>query len=287
MKVKLLATDLDGTLLDDYKRLSVKNKEALKNLFDTGIQIALCTGRPYHTVEPYLPQLDLPCWLITNNGSVIRSPEGEVVHTRYIQQEALKQVLRTLGQPPKLYYHGSDNHNTYIQSRWDRMKNIYGFERRSLSTPVKAALHAFNTVCISPIHRQVDFSTFSKSGGQLANLIIISRDLEALELKKRQLEMIEGIYLTRSGKDNLEVLDEEATKGKALLWLTEYLGISMEEVAAIGDHDNDISMVQMAGVGFATGNAEHHIKEQADFVTSTNNEDALWDLHQKLKELQQ
>ncbi len=286
MYIKLLATDLDGTLLDDYKRLSGKNIDALRQLNEKGIQIVLCTGRPFHTVEPYLPQLDIPCWLITNNGSVIRNPANDIIHTRYIHHEALEKVLVTLGQPPKLYYHGSDNHNTYIQSRWDRMKNIYGFERRSLCSPVKAALHAFNTVYLSPIHRQVDFSTFSKGGGRLANLIIISRDLEALDIKKQQLEVIEGIYLTRSGRDNLEVLDQEATKGNALHWLAEYVGISMEEIVAIGDHDNDISMVQMAGIGFATGNAEHLIKEQADYVTSTNNEDALWDLYQKLRELQ-
>lgn len=130
MMVKLLATDLDGTLLDDYKRLSPKNKDALKSLFESDTQIALCTGRPYHTVEPYLPQLDIPCWLITNNGSVIRSPKGEVVHTRYIHNEALERVLYTLGQPPKLYFHGSDNHNTYIQSRWDRMKISMGLSGR-------------------------------------------------------------------------------------------------------------------------------------------------------------
>ncbi len=285
MNIKLLATDLDGTLLDDYKRLSAKNKEALKNLHEAGIQIVLCTGRPYHTVKPYLLQLDLPCWLITNNGSVIRNPEGEIIHTRYIHHEALEKVLFILGQPPKLYYHGSDNQNTYIQSQWDRMKNIYGFERKSLSPPVKAAFHAFNTVCLSPIHRQVNFSTFSKDGGRLANLIIISRDLEALDIKKQQLELVEGIYLTRSGNDNLEVLDQHATKGNALSWLTEFVGISMEEIVAIGDHDNDLSMVQMAGIGFATGNAEHVIKEQADYVTLTNNEDALWDLYEKLREL--
>lgn len=287
MNIKMLATDLDGTLLDDFKRLSQKNREALTNMHDKGVQVVLCTGRPFHAVEPYLPRLNIPCWLITNNGSVIRNPGGEVVHTRYIHHQALEKVLRILGQPPKLYYHGSDNHNTYIQSRWDRMKNIYGFERKSLNTPVKAAFHAFDTVCLSSVHRQVNFSAFSKDGGRLANLIVISRDLEALDMKKRQLETIEGIYLTRSGRDNLEVLDQEATKGNALLWLTEYLGVPMEEVAAIGDHDNDISMVQMAGIGFATGNAEHQIKEQADYVTSTNNEDALWDLYQKLNELQQ
>ena len=283
MKIRLLATDLDGTLLDDYKRLTIKNRLALQEAHHQGIQIVLCTGRPYHSVAPYLPQINIPCWLITNNGSVIRNPGKKIIHTRYLQKESLEQVLAILEQPPRLYYHGSDNQNTYVASRWDRMKNIYGFERKSLNPPVNAALHAFHTVFLSPIHRQVKFTHFTRNGGRLANLIIISRDLEALEVKRKQLEEVSGITLTRSGHDNLEILDRDATKGNALQWLTEFLGLTMDAVAAIGDHDNDLSMIRMAGIGFATGNAEQAVKEQADHITSTNNEDALWDVLQVIR----
>ncbi len=285
MKIKFMATDMDGTLLDDHKRLTSNNIAALQQMHQAGIQISLCTGRPFHTVEPYLHQLNIPCWLITNNGSVIRNPQGDIVHTQYIQPEALQQVLAILSQPPKLYFHGSDNQKTYTESRWKRMKNIYGFQRQSLSSPVRAGFHALRTVYFSPIHQQVNFMSFSQRGGQLANIIVISRDAEALSRKREQLEQIKGIYLTRSGHDNLEVLDQRATKGNALEWLTEYLGVSLEEVAAIGDHDNDASMLELAGIGFATGNAEKTIKERADVVTVTNNEDALWHVYQHLRQL--
>lgn len=280
MQIHLLATDLDGTLLDDYKRLTLKNKQALQEAHRQGIQVVLCTGRPYHSVIPYLPQIKIPCWLITNNGSVIRNPEKNIIHTQYLQEESLEKVLTILEQPPRLYYHGSDNQNTYVASRWDRIKNIYRFERKSLRPPASAALHAFHTVCLSTVHRQVEFAHFTRNGGRLTNLIIISRDLEALEVKRKQLEVVSGITLTRSGHDNLEILDGDATKGNALQWLTEFLGLTLDSVAAIGDHDNDLSMIRMAGVGFATGNAEHAVKDQADYITSTNNEDALWDVLQ-------
>lgn len=284
MNIKILATDMDGTLLDDYKRLSDRNKEALQQFHHSGVQVVLCTGRPFHTVQPYLPLLNIPCWLITNNGSVIRNPQGEIIHTHYLEADTLKKVLVTLHQLPRLSFHGSDSQTTYVGSRLRRMKNIYDFERKSLSPPVKAAFHAFYTVWLSPVHRQVDFLSFVQKGGQLANLIIISKDLEALEIKKQQLEGIQGIYLTRSGHDNLEVLAQEATKGNALLWLAQHLGVEMEEVAAIGDHDNDLSMIRMAGHGFATGNAEETAKKEAAYVTSTNNEDALWDVFQRIHE---
>lgn len=282
MAIRLLATDMDGTLLDDYKRLTDKNIQALQEAHYRGIQVAICTGRPYHTVMPYLTQIGIPCWLITNNGAVIRSPEREIIHTRYIQRESLMRVLETLEERPRLYYHGSDNQNTYVASRWGRFKNIYGFERKSLSSPLRAGFHAMQTVYFSPIHRQVKFSAFAANGGQLANLIIISKDVQALETKRRQLEKITGITLTRSGHDNLEILDSDATKGNALQWLTEYRGITMKEVAAVGDHENDLSMIRMAGFGFATGNAERMVKEEADYITKSNNEDALWEVMRML-----
>ena len=283
MRIRLLATDHDGTLLDDYKRLSAKNMLALQEAYASGIEIALCTGRPYHTVAPYLSQLKIPCWLITNNGAVIRNRNGDIIHTTYMQRDVLDRVLIILDQPPRLYFHGSDNRHTYIASRWQRIRNLYGFERKSLQSPFAAALRAVRSVWLSPVHRRVQFKSFTSQGGRLANLIIISGNPLHLEKKRQALAKLKGIHLTRSGVDNLEVLACNSTKGNALRWLAEYLGITMKEVAAIGDHDNDASMIRMAGYGFATENAEPHLKAAADLITTSNNEDALWHMVLSIK----
>ncbi|SMP41410.1 Cof-type HAD-IIB family hydrolase [Anoxynatronum buryatiense] len=278
MKVQLLATDMDGTLLDDYKRLTEKNCLALQGAHDQGIQVVLCTGRPYQTVKPYLTQLAIPCWLITNNGAVIRDPKGNVLHTSYLRHETLIQVIQALETPPHLYYHGSDDHYTYVKSRWQRMKNIFNFERRSLKSRQQAAFHAVDTVLLSGLHRKVNYAAFLQNGGQLANLIVISPDEEALKIKRQQLEKIPNLFLTRSGHDNLEILDRHTTKGNALAWLCRHLNLEMGNVAAIGDHENDVSMITMAGFGFATENAVTTAKEQAMHITCSNNEGALWEM---------
>lgn len=278
MKVQLLATDMDGTLLDDYKRLTEANCEALRNAHHQGVHVALCTGRPYQTVKPYLAQLKIPCWLVTNNGAVIRDPAGKVLYTSCLKSKTLLQVVEALEMSPRLYYHGSDHHFTYVSSRWERMKNIYRFERRSLKSRYQSISHAIEMVLLSGLHRKVDFINFSREGGQLANLIVISGQAEALEIKRQQLEKIAGLYITRSGHDNLEVLDSNTTKGNALAWLARHLHLEMENVAAIGDHENDISMISMAGYGFATENAVISAKEQAMHITCSNNENALWDM---------
>ena len=144
----------------------------------------------------------------------------------------------------------------------------------------RALINAARTVWLTPVHRRVNFSRFVERGGQMANLIIISGNSEGLKQKKRELETITGISLTRSGNDNLEILDNNTNKGNSLKTLSGHLGISVESIAAIGDHDNDLSMIRMAGLGMATGNAEKEVKAQADYVTETNNEDALWDAWQ-------
>lgn len=282
MRIKLLATDLDGTLLDDFKRLTPKNIQALQEAHQTGIQVVICTGRPYHTVKPYLSLIKIPCWLITNNGAVIRNPQGEITNKNYIQNDSLKRVLEILIQRPRLYFHGSDAEFTYIDSRWQRMKNIYRFERKSMRPHFRAVINAAQTVWLTPIHRRVNFSRFVERGGQMANLIIISGNSEGLKQKKRELETVAGISLTRSGNDNLEILDNHTSKGNSLKTLSEHLGITSESIAAIGDHDNDLSMIRMAGLGMATGNAEKEVKAQADYVTESNNEDALWDAWQRV-----
>jgi Cof subfamily protein (haloacid dehalogenase superfamily) len=285
MGIRLLATDLDGTLLDDFKRLTSKNIQALQEAHQSGVQVVICTGRPYHTVKPYLSLLKIPCWLITNNGAVIRNPEGTLINTSYIQYDSLKHVMEILVQHPRLYFHGSDAEYTYIDSRWRRMHNIYRFERKSRNSPMRAMIHAAKTVWLTPVHRTVNFSQFAERGGQLANIIIISGNTEALKQKKHELEPVKGISLTRSGHDNLEILDSSTNKGTALKTLSEYLSIPPDSIAAIGDHDNDLSMILMAGLGMATGNAEKVIREQADYVTETNNEDALWHAWQRINAL--
>jgi len=83
------------------------------------------------------------------------------------------------------------------------------------------------------------------------------------------------VELSKSWRDNLEVMDKGVSKGSAVKLLCERLGINSDEVMAIGDNENDLSMIKFAGVGVAMGNAEDMVKEQADFITSSNDEDGV------------
>ncbi|RQD69746.1 MAG: HAD family phosphatase [Tindallia sp. MSAO_Bac2] len=275
MKYKLLATDMDGTLLDDRKSLSNKNIMALKKAYENGMEVVLCTGRPFHTVEPYLNQIKLPCWLITNNGAVIRNPQKDILYTHYISRNSLNQVLNILSEKPVLYFHGSAEEHTYIKSRWSRLGNLYRFERKSKKNRFVSLRRAVIESWFSSAYQVVDFRKFVEEGYQLTNLIVISSNMKQLECKRRQLKKVPDIYVTRSGNDNMEILDRNATKGNALKKLAGDLGINREKIVAIGDHDNDLSMLKYAGTAIAVENATQSLKESADLVVCTNNNDAL------------
>lgn len=275
MRYRLLATDMDGTLLDDGKNLSEKNVRALQKAYKMGVEVALCTGRPFHNVEPYLKQIGMKCWLITNNGAVIRTPDQEIVKTQYIDERSLSQVLKILAEKPSLYFHGSDEGCTYVKSRWSHFEKAYRFERKSKKSALSSLGRALNSAWFTSTYQLVEFKTFIERGYRMTNLIVISADHSLLEAKKKQIKKLPGLFVTRSGEDNIEILDKSATKGNALKVLADHLDILPETIVAIGDHDNDLTMIEYAGVGIAVENATPLLKKNADLVVCENNQDAL------------
>ncbi|AKL94227.1 Cof-like hydrolase [Clostridium aceticum] len=277
MAYKLLATDMDGTLLMDNKVLSKENIEALKKAKEAGIEIVICTGRPYVTVKPYLDKLGFDCWVVTNNGAVIRNKEGKIISVVYMKSQALDETIKLL-EEEKVYYHVSDEKYTFIKSRRDRIHFIKKFILQTETSYWKATLLAPWIVLCRGNHKKVKFSTFVSQGGRAASIFILSEDKEELQNLKKKIQKIKSIKdidITSSGWNNVEVLDAEATKGKALEKIAEVINIKKEEIIAVGDNLNDLSMIQYAGLGVAMKNGEKEVIEAADWVTTTNEEHGI------------
>lgn len=274
MAYKLLATDMDGTLLMNNKTLSQENIKALRYAKKQGIEIAICTGRPYVTVKPYLDKLGFDCWVITNNGGVIRNSKGDILSVDYMKPQALEEVIKLLLQE-KIYFHISDEKCSYIRNRYERIKNIEGFILRTGASRLRASLHSLWAVLLSGSHKKVDFTTFVSEGRNAVNIFILSQDQQQRRALRDKLKGIRGINITSSGFDNIEVLDEDATKGKALEKLSKILNITEDSIIAVGDNYNDLSMIEYAGLGVAMKNAEEEIIERADWVTKSNEEDGI------------
>lgn len=274
MTYKLLAMDMDGTLLMDNKDISSRNLAAIRRARKYGVEIVLCTGRPYVTVEPYLKQLGIDCWVVTNNGGVTRNKKGQIIEVIYMQSKALEKTISVLLQE-KVYFHISDEKDTFILNYSQRLRKIYEFILKTGVSKAKALSIAIKSVFLKGNHKKVDFSKFVERGRKATSVFIISSDSKQLRNIGKNLAHIKNIDITSSGFNNLEVLDEKATKGRALANIAKMLGLNREQVIAVGDNYNDLSMIEYAGLGIAMKNSEHEVIKRADWVTTTNEEDGI------------
>lgn len=255
---KLIALDMDGTLLKEDKTISKENYEAIQSAREKGVKIVLTTGRPKKGIENYLEELDLVDddeYCITYNGSLIEnSKTGEI----------LTKTLMTL----------DDAHFLY-----------------ELSKKLDVDIHALTTKgCISPRYNkytelevsmnnipfeEVDFNTIDSSTEIVKFLFVGSEEKISSVIEQLPKELYEKYTIVRSYPLFLEFLDKNVSKGAAVKTLAERLGIKQNEVICIGDAGNDIHMIQYAGLGVAMGNAFPEVKKAANYITLTNEEDGV------------
>lgn len=274
IEYKFFATDMDGTLLNNKKEISTDNLKAMQDLFNKNIEIAICTGRPYSTVKQYLDLLGFPCWLISNNGSVIRNKDRKVLSTTYIKKSALQKVINIL-EEENMYFHASDEDYTYINSIWNRIMKIHDYVSRVEKSKIKSIWNPIYTVLLSNTHKKVNFNSFIQNGGKITSIFIADKNKKKLNRVKEKLSYIKGIDISSSGEYNLEILDAEATKAHGLMKLLAELNIDSNEIVAVGDNLNDLTMIKYAGLGVAMGNSQNVIKENAVCITKTNEENGI------------
>lgn len=274
---KLFATDMDGTLLNSKKEISEGNLKAMRDLNKQGIEVAICTGRPFFTVNKYLEKLGFPCWIVSNNGSVIRNKNREILSVIYIKQEILQQIINLLEQED-IYYHMGDVKCNYIQSSSERIKRLRDYMIRAKKSKFKTLWHPIYVVLFSRTHKKVNYNSFIQSGGKVASIFVICDNSEKISRIKEKLINIKGIDISSSGKNNIEILDKRATKGHSLKKIASILKISLNKVVAVGDNYNDLTMIQYAGLGVAMENSGEEIKKNADWITKSNEEDGVANL---------
>jgi len=271
---KVFATDMDGTLLNNKKEISEVNLKAMRDLHKAGIEVVICTGRSFSAVKKYLDQLDFPCWIIINNGSVIRNKGREIISTTYIKQVVLQNVIKVL-EDEEVYFYASDENYVYIKSIYNRIKMLHDYISRVEKSKIKAFWRPIYNVLFSNTHKRVNYNSFIQNGGKITSIFAVCRNSEKINKIKARLTDIEGIDVSSSGKDNIEILDKAATKAHGLAKLLSKLSISSHEMIAVGDNFNDLTMIKYAGLGVAMGNGELEIKENADWVTKSNEEDGV------------
>ncbi|ALS00724.1 sugar-phosphatase [Enterococcus silesiacus] len=260
MTVKLVAIDIDGTLLDSNRKISPKVKATLKKANDSGMYIVLCTGRPLPGVKEQLAELDLygdNDYVITYNGSLVQATKSNEIISQYTLSYDDFLEIELMSRKVGAHLHTIDDRAIYTANR----------------DIGKYTVHEAYLVDMPLRYRAVDEMTPDMS---IIKMMMIDEP-EILDNAISQLpEEFTNKYTTVKSTDfYYEILNKEASKGNALAKLAEHLGISQAETMAIGDNENDLSMIEYAGIGVAMGNATESVKRAADVQTTSNDEDGV------------
>ena len=262
--IKLIALDLDGTLLNSQKGLSERNRRALARCAEQGIQIVPTTGRAAGGIMPEVRSLPGVNYGITTNGGVVADLVGNrSLKTCTLPNRTALQILKIIDKYHAMYDPYIDGRGI-SQSRFMDHLDEYG-----LSSVMQEMVRATRDVYPSIIGH------VEETGKDVEKINVYVADLGDREPLKKELSAIPGLIISSSLYNNIEINMEGATKGNALLWLASYLGISREETMAFGDGENDLSMLKAAGIGIAMANGIEAAKEAADEITLTNDEDGV------------
>ncbi|KRK36957.1 sugar-phosphatase [Levilactobacillus parabrevis] len=259
MTIKMIAIDIDGTLLNEKNELAPATIEAVQAAKAQGIKVVLCTGRPLTGVQPYLDALGLSGddqYAITYNGSVSQTVSGKMMTNHslsfddYIDLEALARKMQVHFQietPDFIYTANKDlSGYTIFESYLVRMLIRYrevGEMDRDLT--ISKAMFVDDPDIINRVNKE------------------IPQDVR------------DRYYVVQSTPFFIEVMNKKASKGNTLGELATKLGFTADEVMALGDQGNDLTMIQYAGLGVAMGNAIDEVKDAAQAVTLTNAEDGV------------
>lgn len=257
MTIKLIAIDIDGTTLNSHHELTKEVKETLQKKRDEGVNIVLCTGRSIVGVKDLIDQLGFDSdndYVITFNGALTQTVKTKKILSHHTLDMNDFYEIATLSKKLGIHLHTEDQENIYTFNKDLSEYTIY--ESYLTKMPVK-----YRTFDEMPL----DF-IFSKM------MLIDKPELLNTAIENIPKEYFEKYEFVKSMPYFLEVLNKNASKGNAVKFLAEYLNIKQSEVMAIGDHMNDLSMIEYAGESVAMGNAIPEIKSIAKHITKTNDE---------------
>lgn len=253
MNPKLIALDVDGTLLNDAHQLSENNRKVIQRLVEQGMKLVLCTGRGSPSAVPVMKKLNQRGVMITHNGSSTITTEGEILHefTFDIQQIAgLIDYCRSRG----IHFDLNTSMNMYIEH-----------------SPADA-VHMYEQFMVNP-----DLIADAKQLSEPITKFTMFADQATMDLVEKDWpSQSHELRFIRSGDNFIDVMRSDVTKGLALQKLAALWGIDREEIVAMGNYYNDIEMLRFAGRGVAVANSPDEVKLAADEVTVSNNEDAVY-----------
>lgn len=276
--IKLIASDMDGTLLNSKMQISQKNIAAIKKAQANGIEFLIATGRAPAESRKLVESAGLQTGFINLNGAMVFNTAGKLMVKEPIKTEKALEIIHLLANTG-YYFEIITAQHVYSNSRMRRIANfahlVTGLNKNiSFKHAVSVAAGSDQVLKVNFVKNYRDL--ISQPNFEVMKLIAFNDQGEkAFHQVKQQLADLGGVVVTASGANNIEINSLRAQKGIVLMDYAKLKGYKEDEVAAIGDNLNDQSMISMAGTGVAMANAIPQIKALASFITKNNNEDGV------------
>ncbi|WP_152394938.1 Cof-type HAD-IIB family hydrolase [Paenibacillus guangzhouensis] len=252
---KLIAIDVDDTLINDDKIVTEATQQALEQAITKGVTVTLATGRMYASAQAIARQIGMNVPLITYQGSLVKNLlDGHVLYERSVPQDAARRIWQY-----------AEEHSLHLQLYIDDQLYVQVDNEKTQSYAGLSKI---------PYIVEPDFSKLIDQPSTKMLIIDEPDYLDEVAVELRDL-LGSGVHITKSKPHFLEIMHSEGTKGHALTYLAEHFGCDLSEVMAIGDAWNDREMLEVAGLGVAMGNAVPSLKEIADEITLSNNDDGV------------
>jgi Cof subfamily protein (haloacid dehalogenase superfamily) len=271
---RILALDIDGTILDPYGKLPTAVRNAVAAARRRGLWVILCTGRRFRTALPWARELELEGTIVVNNGTLVKDIQsGETLRHTYLpigEYASVISFVRRWGSP--LVY--VDTYHEHVDLITERCSETHAYQRAYLNDNTDF----FQTV--DDLHRQ------PRPDVIMVSTMADEATLTAMREKARE-EFGDRIHIHTLINKNyqgliLELLSPKSGKWPALEAIAAEAGVAPEEIIAVGDDTNDIEMIRRAGLGIAMGNSASEVKQAADRVVRSNAEGGVVEAIEKV-----
>ena len=252
---KLLALDVDGTLLNSEGEVTDKTVKSIREIVDKGVLVLICTGRPTQGTVELFEKLSLKMPVITYNGAkIVNLNTGAILHEQNLRGIDIKKIVE-IGEELKTTIIVWAKNQLYSNAMND---NVIAYKKLSGVEPIV-------------------IDNYEDIIQQGATKVLWIDEVEKIAEFQRLLDtrLDADVNYCTSKPYYLEFIDKTVSKGRALSIICDKYKIKREEIIAIGDGQNDITMLEFAGVGVAMGNSSKEVKDKADYITATNDEEGI------------
>lgn len=258
---KLVAIDLDGTLVTDDKKLTSRTIISLKKALNKNVKIMITSARSFYRLERYIDELDLrrknQYTICFNGAMIVENSSNNVLYSKNLDNKEVKEIIslgKRLNIPIMLY-----SKNAHIAEQTPDV-----IKKNKNAKGINLKIEKFNEI------------DFNREDNYIYKIVFMDKSERITKVRKNiPKEIINKYEVTSSVPEYIEFVKKGIKKSEAIKFIMKECQIQQEEVIAVGDGENDIEMIKFAGIGVAMGNANNYVKENADYITTSNNDDGV------------